>query len=444
MNIRNLLLLSATAFSVLMLAACKADTDPEIDVLDIPVVKENALIAPTYGESDVPAETAARGANTFAFHFAKALLADQEAKDDNFICSPYSAWLPLAALINASDDTNKQQYFTALGAAGLTADDMNRTASRMLYDLTNIEMQEMAEEYGYEAYNPLRIANAVFVDNNYTLNQNFAQTFMDYYRGQAISVDFASPEAAKAVNQWAADHTDGLITDIIQEFDPETVATMANAIYYSDRWTWEFKEEETKEDVFYSPAGEKTASYMKRVGDAQTYYEDDRLQAIPLNLLSGGSMYILLPKDGDANALLTAMTPEYFEEIQSDSIQASGTLLLPRFKVESGLMDLKAILTQMGIPLFNEQDAPLTGGLIEEDIPLWLSGAAQKAVISVDEKGTTAAAVTVMPVAGAAMPVPTEPFEMNCNQPFVFILSGRTYDGGEQILFIGVMNDPES
>jgi len=39
-------------------------------------------------------------------------------------------------------------------------------------------------------------------------------------------------------------------------------------------------------------------------------------------------------------------------------------------------------------------------------------------------------------------PAPTEPFEMVCNKPFVFILYGYTHDGSDQILFTGVVNRP--
>jgi len=53
----------------------------------------------------------------------------------------------------------------------------------------------------------------------------------------------------------------------------------------------------------------------------------------------------------------------------------------------------------LGVPLFDTNAAPLTG-LVKENIPVWLSGTIQKAVIEVDEKGTTAAAVTVMMMAG--------------------------------------------
>jgi serine protease inhibitor len=63
-------------------------------------------------------------------------------------------------------------------------------------------------------------------------------------------------------------------------------------------------------------------------------------------------------------------------------------------------------------------------------------------VIKVDEKGTTAAAVTVMMAAGSSMPLPTEPFEMVCDRPFVFVLTGNTYDGGAQVLFTGMVCQP--
>jgi hypothetical protein len=40
------------------------------------------------------------------------------------------------------------------------------------------------------------------------------------------------------------------------------------------------------------------------------------------------------------------------------------------------------------------------------------------------------------------MPPPAVPFEMICDKPFVFLLCGRTYDGGSQILFTGVVGRP--
>jgi len=387
------------------------------------------------------AYTAARGANDFAFKLSASLA--KQAADKNMVCSPYSVWMPLAALVNVSADPYREQVLKTLGAAGLSGEDMNRAASRMLYDLTMQRDKGYSAEYGTPYNNPLKIANGIFISQNLTLNKDFAQKFKDFYQGDCPAVDFNSQNAVNAVNQWAGEHTDGLITNLVNEFDPNTVAAAVNAIYFSDRWQMEFNENETTDKPFHAPSGDTNARFMLREGDNQVYYEDEKLQAMPLSFKTSGGMYILLPKDGNAAGLLESMNMEYLERIQADSTPyATGKLLLPRFSIESGSMDLKSILSAMGIPLFDSKNAPLTG-LVEEKIPVWLSGALQKAVIHVDEKGTTAAAVTIMPAAGAGLPPePTKRFEMVCDKPFVFVLFQPTWDGGMQVLFTGMVYKP--
>jgi serpin B len=389
------------------------------------------------------AQEAAKGANDFAFRFSSALVSEMN-ENDNFVCSPYSVWLPLAALLNATDESARPALLGALGTAGLTAEDINTAASRMLYGLTNSRMNEMLSEGGEEVVDPLKIANAIFVDDDQTLNQEFAQTFADYYMGAAMNVDFASPDAVIAVNQWASDSTEGLIKDVIGQFDPDTVAAIANAIYFSDRWDWEFQENETTEDTFHTPSGDSKAQFMIRQGDALSYYEDDTLQAMPLEFTMGGGLLILLPKEVDGRGLLQSLTEERFNEIMNGRTPRTGKLLLPRFEIDGESMNIKDTLSALNIPLVDSSLSPITG-LLEDANPLYISDAVQKAMIRVDEKGTTAAAVTVMAVteSAALMPDPTVPFEMNCNKPFAFVLYGRTYDGGPQVLFTGVVNQPE-
>ena len=434
---KTALALALCLCTLLSLAACRRPLPlPKPLMRTSTVASIKTLTAPEYGKRDESAVTVANGANDFAFSLSTTLV--ENVGNDNFVCSPYSVWLPLAALLNATDAQYKEALLSALGSSGITEAEVNNAASRMLFDLTKLRN----EEYG-EYHNPLQIANAIFVGIDVTLKKDFAQTFMDYFRGTTINVDFSSQDAVDAVNQWASENTDGLITDIVQEFDPQTVAAIANAIYFSDRWQWEFNPDQTMEDIFHAPDGDTTAFYMLREGDTLPYYEDGLVKAMPLTFKTGGCMYIILPKSGTANELLASMDSEYFSKIQNGLDLQTGKLLLPRFSIESGVMDLKDTLVALGVPLFDEAAAPLTGGLIEQSTPVWLSAAVQKAVIEVDEKGTTAAAVTVMDIAaGADMPEPTVPFEMVCDIPFVFLLTERTYDGGAQILFTGVVNRP--
>ena len=395
----------------------------------------NTHDAPDYNVPDSAAATAAAGANDFAFRLSAALVKD--AGNSNFVISPYSVWIPLAALVNATDGRNKPALLKALNASGISEREINNAAWRMLYDLTR--QRDKGSEWHR---NPLQIANAVFVDNSETPNKNFAQIFADYYHGAVMNVDFMSPSAVTAVNKWANDNTDGLITEIVEEFDRDTVAAIANAIYFSDSWEVEFKAGQTKEGVFHAPGGDAKAFYMLREGDGLDYYEDDKVQAMPLRFGTGGGMYIILPKNGDAARLLSSMTSEYFDKIQKEQAPSTGKLLLPRFSLESDVIQLKDALMALGVPLFDAAAAPLTGGLIEGDAPVYLSSAVHKAVIEVDEKGATAAAVTVMVAERAMLPLPTKPFQMICDKPFVFILYDNTNDGGRQVLFTGVVNRP--
>ena len=269
---------------------------------------------------------------------------------ENFVCSPFSVWLPLAALVNATDAEYKGELLSALGTAGISGAELNLSVSRTLYRLTNQRSRRDGEEY---YYNPLQIANAIFVSNTVTPKLDFAQKFLDYYRGAAFNVDFTSNEAENAINKWASDNTDGLIKNIIQKFNPNTVAAIANAIYFSDRWERQFDPGNTETDVFHAPDGDMNADFMLRAGDNLTYYEDEKIQAMPLAFKTGGSMYVIKPKNGDASGFLKSLTNEGFVKMRHGFKPRTGKLLLPKFRLDSGELRLVDALKALDVPLFD-------------------------------------------------------------------------------------------
>ena len=385
-----------------------------------------------YGSSD-PFTQVARGANEFAFTMTSLLL--DPAEEDNFIFSPFSAWMPLVALTNVTDESLQNQLLHALRVSGISVDELNQGASRLMFDLTGEDPS--SEEGGGST---LHIANAVFVDQDLTLNQEFPRLFFDYYRGTTMVVDFESEETVSMVNHWASENTRGRIQNLVSQFNPDTVLAIANAIYFADEWQTLFLVENTREDVFFSPAGETSAHFMLRRG-YMPYFEDDRIQAVALNFSSGGGLLIMLPHHESGVELLQSMNEQYFTQIMSGLNWEEGRLLLPRFTLESEAIDLLDTLENLGVPLMN----PLSGGItgMTEEINLFIGNGIQRAMIEVDEQGATAAAVTFYDVeVEFAEPEPAIPFEMICNRPFAFILYLPTFDGGAQILFTGVVNQP--
>ena len=385
-----------------------------------------------YGGAAARSESsgAADAANRFTFELAA--LISKGTGSDGFVCSPVSAWLPLTALANATDESALDEMLRALRAdGGASIESLNYAAGRM--------QQYIAENCG----NSLRIANALFIDKKVTARADFLLLFEKAYSGNILSIDFASPDAVQTVNAWASEHTRGLIPSIVQHFDKSTAAAIGNAIYFSSSWANKFTARRTVEDTFHAPDGESRAMFMNRSGE-MPYFEDELMQAVSLPFSDGTHMLVLLPKENSAELLLSRMDDAYFGAIIKETGRQLGELFLPRFKVESGTIDLAQPLISMGVPLFDESRAALSG-LIEEPLPVWLGQAVQKAYIDVDENGATAASVTIMAaITGAAIPKePVKPpFNMRCDKPFLFVIYKEIPEDGPLALFIGMVMKP--
>jgi len=118
--------------------------------------------------------------------------------------------------------------------------------------------------------------------------------------------------------------------------------------------------------------------------------------------------------------------------------QRDGHLRLPRFRIETQA-DLSDPLKTMGMPqVFDPARAELEG--ISDRKPLYLMGVMQSDFVEVNEKGTEAAAVTMMEgSAGLNPPPPPPPFEMIVNRPFVFAICD---DLSGAVVFLAAVADP--
>ena len=376
-------------------------------------------------------------ANGFALRFTEALL-KQKKEGENLIASPYSAWLPLAALVNGCSGETQEQLLKVIGEAGIDAETLNQMVKAVNAGLSQEERRKSYEEYGETFESPLKIANALFVQKDAAVNQTFAQLFSDNYDGKLFSVDFSDSSAANAINSWASEKTDGKITEIVDSFDADTVAAIANALYFSDSWSNQFLEENTTEGTFHGAKQDEDAEFMNQKLSDGIYYEDETMQAVVLWTTSGGQMVLCLPKDGySAEEALQSLTTEKLQKISGAEYRCVQ-LSLPKFKLESKTFSIKEALEARGVPLMQATDAALTEVLDNE--ALYISSAQQSAMVEVDENGLTAAAVTVMGLEKMALMPETDPIELTFDSPFAFVLTGNGEDAGDQILFTGVVN----
>jgi len=165
------------------------------------------------------------------------------------------------------------------------------------------------------------------------------------------------------------------------------------------------------------------------------YWAGEGYQAVDL-LYSGGelSMTILLPDEGNFQAFEDALDAEQVEAVLAALRRQEVALTMPKFELESSF-SLPQALRQLGMEDAFTGAADFSGMTGGRD--LFISDVLHKAFISVDEKGTEAAAATAVIMKLTAMPA--EPIRVSVDRPFVFLI--RDIETGT-ILFMGRMLDP--
>lgn len=136
------------------------------------------------------------------------------------------------------------------------------------------------------------------------------------------------------------------------------------------------------------------------------------------------SMYLIMADDINvAEELNAAIGDEAFESIYL-------RFSMPKFKIEYS-ENLKDMLKNIGIKTAFDLETANFENMFDTGT-MAFTNVLHKTFISVDEKGTEAAAVTAIGMGGSSMP--PEPTEIKLNKPFYFVIRDNT--SGE-ILFMG-------
>jgi serine protease inhibitor len=269
----------------------------------------------------------------------------------------------------------------------------------------------------------LALAQAVWIDERYEV---LADLGIDVRK-----LDFRDPGAPERINAWAAEHTRGMIPRIIEELDPDEVFALADAAYFDGAWTDPFDPQQTEPRPFTRPDGESVRVPTMHAGGSFDYFEDDDVRAVRLPYGDDGHLCFVAviareglepPRVGDWDALQTS--------------HRSGSIALPSFRAESSL-ELSDTLIALGLgPAFTEgRDFD---GLFSGGEPKALGRVLHRARVDVDERGTRAAAVTVVTAIAAAYR-PETPFELRLDRPFLWAIEDRRTG---TLLFVGIVTDP--
>lgn len=290
-------------------------------------------------------------------------------------------------------------------------------------------------------------ANSIWGNNRLPLDTSYIESVKTGFKAESFMVDFSDSDMAEnQVNSWVNDKTKGKISKIVQNLPADTVAILANAVYFKGLWTTPFDPGLTKTSSFTLNNGKVIEIPTMYQEQDYRYLETPTFQLIRLPYGSSKvyrySMYILLPKQSISSFMdqLTEKNWNDWMERTGDNIQ-EGTLRLPRFKITFNT-SLKDSLTSLGMGIAFTRQADFSRMISSDKFaPYYISDVVHSTTIEVDEAGTEAAAATaVIPVSGGGGE-PPPPFSMNVNKPFIFAVCD---DQTNEIYFAGIVNDPRS
>lgn len=367
--------------------------------------------------------------------FASAIFLNQADIKENLVISPYSLYQALSMLY--------------AGAAGETASEM-QLAMRLSWDdarlhrLMNALNRRLLDSAGTETADAqafvLQMANALWAAQDSEYQQAFLDTLSQNYDTGLQTLNFADAKAASdAINAWVAQQTEQKIPQLAEPsmFSTDTALALTNAVYFKAAWKYPFDEKATASAPFTLLSGEQQNVPTMRLSQMLNVSMTEALTAMQLPY-AGGTMVmeILMPSpdlwnNTDAIAQLLS-TQADFPEMQAESV----ILSLPKFRIETPIMDMIPALNANGMRLAFGDDADFSG--ISGDLSLYVSAIAQKAFIDVNENGTEATAATIAVVTQKMAPGGA-PLNINIDHPFIFQIRD-TATGA--ILFMGTVMQP--
>jgi serine protease inhibitor len=367
--------------------------------------------------------------NKFGFKLFSELLKKDSGK--NIFISPPSISFALSMTYNGANGTTKEDMAKALEIKDLSLEEANKENNALIRTLINLDDQVK-----------LDIANSLWGRKGIEFNPTFIKNNQDFYKAEVASLDFASPEAAKTINQWVSDNTQKKIEKIVDDkIDPSTLLFLINAIYFKGSWTEKFDKTLTKDRTFTLSDGKtKQHPMMERSSEDFKYYKGDTFQAVSLPYgKEKMSMYVFLPnKESNLTTFYKNLTAENWQKWMNQFSKKQGQVVLPKFKLEyeSSLNDA---LKALGMATAFDMEKADFKNMFAKSIQAYISEVKHKTFVDVNEEGTEAAAVTSVEVR-ATSAMPGQPFQFVADHPFFYAI--RDSQTGT-VLFMGTVTEPK-
>ena len=354
---------------------------------------------------------------------------------------------PPGNVVLSPDSVVAALAMTGMGGVGRTAGEIARTlhlkGPARFAAVGDLQRRIAARQVTAAAGKPeppkLAIANGLFLRQGLPFETGFLARAERHFGATPETVDFAGDPAGAldAINGWVSDGTEGLVPRILDSL-PEKMA-LANAVYLDADWRHPFEQRETRPGVFRRAGGKTRVDFMRQT-ERLRYGAGPGYRAVALPYRSSTlSLLVVLPAGQRLGSLQRRLSGRGLARIARRLSPRPVILSLPRFHLKTEA-ELTGSLKKLGMPTAFTDAANFSR--ITAAAPLKIDFVRHAADLTVDEKGTVAAAVTVVGAVQFSGPVrPRDAVTFNANRPFLFFLRD---DSTGAVLFAGRVTNPAS
>jgi serpin B len=285
----------------------------------------------------------------------------------------------------------------------------------------------------------LNTANALWVQENYTLKSQYVYNAQTYYDGKVESMDFVgeTDKSRLTINNWIENKTNNKIVDLLTEgiITQDTRLVITNAVYFNGTWMTEFEEAATRNKPFTLSNGQVKDVDTMYIDGRFNYTEDESASMLELPYKGDDiTMYVVLPAENNIREFESSFTPDEYNMLKGNMNKDNVLeIWMPKYTYETKAR-LNEPLQDMGaVDAFQSGIADFSG---ISDTGLSISHVVHQAYIGVNEKGTEATAATgaVMLTSGIVSDI-----QLHFDRPFLFFIEDRRTGC---ILFMGKVEDP--
>ena len=344
----------------------------------------------------------------------------QTEQGENVLVSPLSAFTALQmAMIGADGETREQM-------------------EEVLRTPLNFYVVDCARGLPSGNGFTFNMANSIWYkdDGALMVKEPFLQFNIDAFDTDIFMAPF-DEGTLRDINHWVSNKTDGKIENILNEIPEEAVVYLINALSFDAEWESVYKETEVWKDIFLKEDGTEQLVEMLH-SEENSYLENESATGFVKYYKGKNYAFVaLLPKEGMSVAdYVQKLTGEEIAELLNSQQNTSVQVTMPKFSTEYSV-ELKDILAKMGMPdAFDMDKADFTLMAESQKGNIYINKVLQKTFLSVDERGTSAGAATVVEMANKMALLNRK--EVILNRPFVYMVVECEYN---EPLFIGTMMD---